>query len=150
MVDGTLDEDFATYFYHVSSPSSRSRIQRLRVDESFRVPKVSGANYPGEGSPEESALQKTILFRPMRLPEAEFAYDDNALVGVMEEFVDSSGSLVAGWTKWFEHQSVLADRFVELQKQARKLFVLDDIDVSLGDDVAVGGRGGVEAVLRRC
>jgi len=70
----------------------------------------------------------------MRLPAEALPYDENVLAQVLEEFLDSSGSMISKWDDWFRKREKLADQFDLLQRRACKLFSLDDIDTALGED----------------
>ena len=64
--------DFATYVYDPLHSSCSKCVQKLRVDEAFCVPRLCGIGFdPVPTSVEErnrAALQKLMLFKPLRLP----------------------------------------------------------------------------------
>ena len=128
--------DFSTYVFADSHPSAAYRVQRLRVDEAFRVPRLCGFTMPtATKDPETNALFKAILFRPLR-----FRGGDE--VDAMAQLVDERGSFIPGWETWFEQQRLLAHRYEELERLAGKWFSLDDIcvETTYMEDPAGTGR----------
>ena len=71
-------EDFATYWYDSLHPDAGYAVQRLRVDEPFRVPRLCGISVPTVTKSQEiNALMKTMLFRPMSLRRPLREYGDD-------------------------------------------------------------------------
>ncbi len=133
--------DFATYLHSDLHPQCNHQVQRLRLDESFRVPRLNGFYFPAQGTnPEMNAMMKTMLFRPLALPSEACDYGGTALFDMIGNCLDAGASYQSGWTHWFDRQRVLADRFDALQRRAGKLFTLEDIDVGLDSAAPVGDR----------
>ena len=79
-----LLEDFVTYRYHDLHPGCGRRVQKLRADEVFRVPRLQGANLPvvpekledttaeedarqRRVTAEKAAMMKMVLFMHLRI-----------------------------------------------------------------------------------
>ena len=135
--------DFATYHFAEAHIACERVVQKLRVDESYCVPRLNGLNLPvahiSDTNRETHAMMKTLLFRDIHFPSGVYAYEEQCALEVVADLVDERGSFVSGWEAWYGHQRVLSDQFLLLQEAAGKLFALDDIDVDLSD-VGVDGR----------
>ena len=115
--------DFHVYRFADTHPSPGRRVQKLRLDEMFKVPRLFGFQMPREDSePEKNALFKSVLFRPI------FAEGRDQIEAFMT-LVDGGGSFQGPWKVWFRLQQIMADRYAKLQAAAGKFFTLDDIDL---------------------
>lgn len=132
--------DFATYLYGVEHPKANCEVQKLRLDEAFRVPRLFGATLPAKSKdPETNALIKTILFRSISFPDgASDCESEEVLREMFTCFLDDKASYLSSWDSWFAEQVVLATRFNAMQDSAGKLFSLDDIDIP---SIFIGPRG---------
>ena len=120
--------DFETYLFDDTHPACARRVQKLRVRECWKIPRLFGFTMPCEAAdPFRNALFKSVLFRPAT-PSAEQA-DDR--VTPLLHMVDIRGEFQGPWAEWYEEQRVLCDRYVALQEQERKLFTIADVDVSV-------------------
>eukprot|EP00973_Karenia_brevis_P006225 848030-Karenia_brevis.AAC.1 len=135
--DAYTDNDFVVYRFADTHPSAGKRVQKLRVDEMFKVPRLFGFTMPRESfNAEQNVLFKSVLFRPI------FARGGNQVEDFMQ-LVDSGGSFLGPWKHWYQLQRTLADRFHQLQGQAGKLFTIEDIDTSVhgySSDPLLSGR----------
>jgi len=70
--------DFITHLYADLHPQCSRVVQRIRADECFRVPRLFGCGLPPPQGPhkELNAMMKTMLFRPMYLPEDADKFTD--------------------------------------------------------------------------
>ena len=61
----TIDpEDFHVYRFADTHPAAGRRVQKLRVQESFKVPRIYGFTMPtAKSDPERNALFKSVLLR---------------------------------------------------------------------------------------
>jgi hypothetical protein len=133
--------DFATYLYADLHPLCARHVQKLRVDEAFRVPRLNGFYFPAQGTnPEMNAMMKTLLFRPLALSPSAVDYGETAILDMIGDCLDAGASFQSTWTRWFGQQRLLADRFDALQRKAGRIFTLEDIDVNLGFDAAAAER----------
>ena len=131
-----LLEDFATYLYADPHPLARQEVQKLRVDECFRVPRVFGMTMSQEAvEPEQNAMVKIVLFMPLAFPTHLLELDDRARQDVIVRLLAGAADCkFAGvWNDWYAVQRVLADKFLARQKLAGRVFVIEDI--FLGDEV---------------
>ena len=121
---GTYDpQDFHVYRFAATHPGAGQRVQKLRVNEMFKVPRLFGFTMPRQDSePEKNALFKSVLFKPV------FA-EVHDQVEAFRTLVDERGYFQGPWEQWFKLQRIMADRFYKLQDAAGKLFTLADIDV---------------------
>ena len=121
---GTYDpQDFYVYRFADTHPGAGQRVQKLRVNEMFKVPRLFGFTMPRQDSePEKNALFKSVLFKPV------FA-EVHDQVEAFRTLVDERGYFQGPWEQWFKLQRIMADRFYKLQDAAGKLFTLADIDV---------------------
>jgi hypothetical protein len=88
-----------------------------------------------EDDPLRNTMLKTMLFRPAF--GVERSSDE---VTPYEEFVDGEGYFQHFWLSWYEKQRVLAKRYEQLMEKAQKVFVLEDVDVSVPYMASVEGR----------
>ena len=70
--DSCPEGDFFTYRFAPSHPDCKSRVQKLRVHEFCRIPKLHGFTMPREDSALaedkfRNAMFKTLLFRPAQI-----------------------------------------------------------------------------------
>ena len=125
--------DFVTYYFADSHPDCASRVQRLRVNERYRVPRVLGFTMPRAGGSKEdtekNALFKSVLLRPCAASEQLHLLGDQ--VEPFVSCVGPDGSFVQPWQQWFATQRQLAARCQELQERAGKVFTLQDVDMSI-------------------
>ena len=127
-------DDFFTYRFADSHPDAATRVQKLRVHDLHRVPKILGFTMPREdGSAADlhrNAMFKSALFRPA-FPVEDVDRDDE-LTAAMLAWVDQEGRFAPSWKKWWDNQAVMADRFDDLQRRARRIFTLADTSSSVG------------------
>ena len=118
------DNDFHVYRFADTHPAAGKRVQKLRVNEMFKVPRLFGFTMPREDAePEKNALFKSVLFKPV-------VAESSDQVEAFRTLVDQAGSFQGPWQQWFRLQRIMADRFYKLQSAAGKLFTIADIDVS--------------------
>ena len=151
---GNADEDFATYRFASLNRRSAQRVQKLRVDECFKVPRLSGLTIPygGKGASDENiekaALMKLMLFKPFNIGErfcdpVSGFISDQSLFDVLEEEVSTDGrgrlSYKPAWESWYERQCELAVQFHRLQERSGKKFTcMDHVDMSLTEEEPLG------------
>ena len=114
-------EDFATYFYADPHPHVRSQVQKLRVDECFRVPRLFGMTLsPQVKDPERNALLKLVLFMPLAYPTSLSEIDDDAKRQIIVRLLaDSVGCKFACvWQAWYDVQRALSDKYLLRQEAA--------------------------------
>ena len=120
--------DFVTYRFADTHPGCAKRVQKLRLDQMFRIPRLFGFTMPTrEADPERNCLFKSVLFRPLAAP-TEPCPDE---VVPYLSAVDERGSFVAPWDAWYVEQRKLAKKYAELQATAGKLFVMEDVDMTI-------------------
>jgi len=139
---GTTAPDFATNLYSDLHPYSDKTIQKMRIDECYRVPKLAGCGWcppRGKGA-EQNALMKTMLFRPMCLPEDASDYGWENVSKMIGDCTDESARFKPCWDAWFKEQQRLADQFVLLRDRSRREFTLEDINIKLGPDAEMTDR----------
>ena len=128
---GLHSQDFMSYAFAETHPSGKFRVQKLRVSERYRVPRLFGFTMPSEEADREgSAMFKSVLLRPLK---PAWWGDD---VDAYTRLVDGRGSFVGEWQEWFGQQRLLAHRYEELQDRAGKLFGVTDIDVDARSTVS--------------
>ena len=133
--------DFATYAYDVMHSECAKRVQKLRLDECFRVPRLHGITLPAEttiAKREQAALMKTMLFRPLSLASGCSMDGDDAVLEMLGDPCDSDCSDLSyqpEYIRWYGAQRALSDQFLELQNRAGKIFTLEDIDTALTGDM---------------
>ena len=131
---------FESYVFARTHPECASRVQKLRLHEAFKVPRLNGVTMPRfEDDAFRNTMLKSMLFRPA--VGVDRASDE---VTPYEAFVDEAGDFTEPWSVWFEKQRVLARRCEELMAKARKVFVLEDVDVEV-PFMAVVGEGRSQA-----
>ena len=127
-------DDFECYVFADTHPDCATRVQKLRLGQMFRVPRLFGFTMPRFGASDVDSFRntmfKSVLFRPFAADPDEPAADE---VAPFMELVDASGSFVGPWLAWFQRQQVLASRFHALQSKAGKLFTIEDVDLSGGE-----------------
>ena len=124
--------DFLVYRFADTHPQARYRVQKLRVFESFRIPRLFGLTLsppldPNGKPVEENAMYKSVLFRPLHASENP----DNSPVEDYMALVDHKGSFVQPWRVWFHQQLQLARNYTTLQDKAKKLLTIADVDMTL-------------------
>ena len=130
------EEDFVFYWFADVFAECGRQVQKLRVDEVFKVPKLHGITIPSattdQQGKERNALMKSMLFRPMSVPSEmrDLKNEEEKYDIIAACFLDGQASFVPGWTAWFEQQRALGERFSEKQRRAGKRFTIEDIDVS--------------------
>ena len=62
--------DSFSFPFAATHPQCRHRVQKLRLSEPFRVPRLFGFTMPSSNDPERQAMFKSILFRALRGCEA--------------------------------------------------------------------------------
>ena len=113
-----MADDFHVYRFADTHPSAGRRIQKLRLDEPFKVPRIYGFRMPtASADPERNALCLSVLFRAFAA-KADSPWDQ---VAALEVLLDGKGSFVAPWKAHFAHQLRLAERFHTLQERAGDL-----------------------------
>ena len=120
--------DFVTYRFADSHPhlQYRYRVQKLRVFESYRIPRLFGLTLSSPSAdPPGNSLFQSMLFLPVH------GAKDSAADAVCDymHLVDDTGSFVKPWQHWFQVQRRLADNYDTLEKRAGKLFTIADVDV---------------------
>ena len=60
-------DDFYTYPFAEAHPQYKYRVQKLRVEECFRVPRLCGFTMPSVNDVEGQAMFKSVLLRPLRV-----------------------------------------------------------------------------------
>ena len=128
-------QDFRVYRFADTHPSAGRRVQKLRVDEMFKIPRLFGFTMPRMDTEcEKNAMFKSVLFRPI------FAESRDQVEAFMAH-LDENGKFKARWERWFQLQRIMADRYYWLQQEAGKLFTIADIDVDaleMSDPVSNG------------
>ena len=125
-------DDFATFRFIDTHPQCAFRVQKLRVSEMCRVPRLCGFTMPRfDGSEVDrfrNTLFKSVLLRPCQMSR-EHGCDD--LVEPYIALVDSFGDFVEPWLAWFAQQRCMADRYKALEAKVGKVFTIEDIDRSV-------------------
>ena len=120
--------DFATYRFADTYAGCARRVQKLRVDEMFRVPRLFGFTMPTrEHDPLRNCLFKSVLFRPIAIGTEPCSDEVAPYLGL----VDHRGLFQDPWDAWYAEQRALAKQFDKLQSQAGKLFTIEDVDMSV-------------------
>ena len=92
-VDG---RDFSTYVFADTHPQAAYRVQKLRVEEPFRVPRLFGFTMPvAESNAELNAMYKQALLRPLRVWRQGKEGD------AFETMVDGRGSFTGPFEEWY-------------------------------------------------
>ena len=133
-------DDFSTFRFADTHADCATRVQKLRVDEMFRVPRISGFTMPRfDGSEVDrfrNALFKSVLLRPVHMPrdpDPLDACDDSPdLVAPYLGMVNSLGDFVEPWLAWLAQQRCMAERYRALEAKVGKIFTIADIDCSAG------------------
>ena len=113
----------------LTSPEKR-RVQKLRVLESFKVPRLFGFTMPSKQKDEEvNALFKSVLFRPLTPAEKGAAAWAPYRAGV-----DASGKHEPAWQKWWAQQVALSRQYEECERKLGKWFTIEDIDLQRGPE----------------
>ena len=122
-------DDFFTYRFAEGHPDASCRVQKLRVHELCRVPKVMGFTMPREDGASADRFRNTMfksaLFRPAYPVDGTSRKDE--LAAAMLSWVDSKGDYASEWKRWWDNQALLADRFEELQRRSQRVFSLADV-----------------------
>ena len=106
-------DDFVIYRFAPIHPQAAKRVQVLRVDMPYKVPRLFGCTLsPPKGHGLfKNALAKSVLFRPYTGrgsgPDYDTVYDFLPLV-------DEEGCFVKPWRQWFAEQRRLNDRYESL------------------------------------
>ena len=135
--DTVPSDDFFTYRFAPSHPDCRTRVQKLRVHETFRVPKLHGFTMPRDdsGVAEDrfrNAMFKSLLFCPVHVdPEQKLPRSDE-LAAAFLTLVDSGGAYQDKWRKWLDNQRNMAAQYAELEKRAQRVFTISDVDCNRG------------------
>ena len=135
-------DDFSTFRFADTHDDCAVRVQKLRVDEMFRVPRLCGFTMPRfDGSEVDkfrNALFKSVLLRPVHMPrdpdpiDGEQAAPDLDLVAPYLDMVNSMGDFVEPWLAWLAQQRCMAERYRALEAKVGKMFTIADIDCSVG------------------
>ena len=135
-------DDFSTFRFADTHDDCAVRVQKLRVDEMFRVPRLCGFTMPRfDGSEVDkfrNALFKSVLLRPVHMPrdpdpiDGERAAPDLDLVAPYLGMVNSMGDFVEPWLAWLAQQRCMAERYRALEAKVGKMFTIADIDCSVG------------------
>jgi hypothetical protein len=81
-------EDFATYLFDDMHPACARQVQKLRVDESYRIPRLSGVSLPAMSKDVEvNAMVKTMLFRSLR-PDRDKPFCEVNLLATISRWLD--------------------------------------------------------------
>jgi hypothetical protein len=129
-------ECFECYVFADTHPDCATRVQKLRLHEAYKVPRLNGVTMPRfEDDAFRNTMLKSMLFRTAS--GAERASDE---VTPYEGFVDEDGDFQQLWLSWYEKQRTLASRYEHWMEKAEKVFVLEDVDVSVPYMAAVEGR----------
>ena len=117
--------DFVVYRFAPTHPQANRRVQLLRVDMPFKVPRLFGFTLAPPKKPKlfQNALGKSVLRPIAATASAEPAEDFLPLV-------DDSGCFVGPWQKWFAEQRHLNENYEGLEAKAGKVFTIADVDVS--------------------
>ena len=132
-------DDFETYLFAESHPSAMHRVQKLRINEACRVPRLFGFTMPRFGASEEdtfrNTLFKSVLLRPWSPCPGPRSRDE---VAACMAVVDEDGKFERPWLTWFDVQRKLARRYEELEKRSGKIFTVHDVDMTVTyfEDVA--------------
>jgi len=127
---------FECYVFADTHPDCARRVQKLRLHEAYKVPRLNGVTMPRfEEDPLRNAMLKSMLFRP-----AFGGVRANDEVTPYEGFVDHAGDFQHTWLMWYAKQQLLAQRCEFLMDKAEKVFVLEDVDVSVPYLACVEGR----------
>ena len=125
------EQDFLLYRFAETHPDCARRVQKLRLGEMYRVPRLFGFTMPRfDGSEEDkfrNASFKSVLMRPCAAPRDRYTDELEPYMSL----VDSQGSFGGPWLEWFDRQRALAERCRGLEEQAGKVFTMEDIDTSL-------------------
>ena len=120
-------DDFATFRFADTHPDCANRVQKLRVGEMCRVPRLCGFTIPRfDGSEVDrfrNALIKSVLLRPCRMRRMRHS----GTVDLVEPYLDlvnSMGDYVEPWLAWFAQQRCLAERYRALEAKVRKVFTI--------------------------
>ena len=139
--------DFATYLYDALHPSCAKWAQKLRVDEAYCVPRLSGITFTACGDdPKQrnhAALQKLMLFKPLALPLEADALDEAAMLEMLGEECDcgedATLSYEPAWQRWFDRQRELAAQLEALQRRTGVEFKPEHIDTGLTGEEGLDG-----------
>ena len=82
--------DFASHLYSALHPACAKRIQKLRLDESYRVPRLGGITPPSpadDKKKEQFALMMIMLFMPLALPGDADAFDEEVVLELLGDLL---------------------------------------------------------------
>ena len=126
--------DFFTYPFADGHPDAATRVQKLRVHDLCRVPKIMGFTMPREDGAVSDVFRNTLfksaLFRP--LDPVDGASRKDELAAAMVSWVDAQGSYAEPWKRWWDNQGKLAQQYEDLQRKSQRLFTLADIGCHVG------------------
>jgi ASC-1-like (ASCH) protein len=135
-------DDYFTYRFAEGHPDASRRVQKLRVHELCRVPKIMGFTLPrADGASADrfrNAMFKSALFRPAYPVDGTARKDE--LAAAMLLWVDAKGDYFSHWESWWQNQAELADRFEELQRRSQRVFSVADIVCNVGYMQPLGER----------
>ena len=135
-------DDFHMYRFADGHPDASRRVQRLRVHELCRVPKLMGFTMPREDGASSdrfrNSMFKSCLFRTAY--PVDGTSRKHELAAAMLSWVDSHGDYTSNWKTWWDAQSELADRFEELQRRSQRSFSISDIMCNVGYMQQLGDR----------
>jgi len=135
-------DDFFTYCFSDGHPDAARRVQKLRVHDFYKVPKVMGFTMPREDGASadlfRNTMFKSVLFRPIHPKEGSSRRDEMA--AAMLAWVDATGAYSVEWKRWWDNQCELAQRFEFLQQKCLRVFTLADVHCNIGYMEPVGDR----------
>ena len=117
-------QDPQTFAFQDSYSGAQARVQKLRLFEVFKVPRLMGFTMPAatdRASTEQNHMFKSVLFRPLRVTRSGSNHEP------FYQIVNQSGSFIPAWETWFAQQKKLSDHCTELQHRAGKLFTISDV-----------------------
>ena len=126
-------EDFYVYRFSPLHPQAARRVQVLRVDEPYKVPRLFGLAISPPKEPElfRNALAKSVLFRPYR---GRCGGTDHDPVFDFLPLVDRRGCFVGPWKAWFAEQLTLNDNYEKKEVGVGKIFTIADVACSENAD----------------